>query len=75
MKKILVVDDENSVRDLIQLILKREKYEVIIASDGKSALLAAKEQKPDLIIWTLCCLTSAVMMCVKRYTAVRRYLL
>lgn len=53
MKKILVVDDENSVRDLIQLILKREKYEVIIASDGKSALLAAKEQKPDLIILDL----------------------
>lgn len=53
MKKILVVDDENSVRDLIQLILKREKYEVITASDGKSALVSAKEQKPDLIILDL----------------------
>ncbi len=53
MKKILVVDDENSVRDLIQLILKREKYEVITACDGKSALVCAKNQKPDLIVLDL----------------------
>ena len=53
MKKILIVDDENSIRDLIQLILKKERYEVITASDGKSALMAAKVDKPDLIILDL----------------------
>jgi len=53
MKKILVVDDENSVRDLIQLILKRENYEIITVSDGKSAIEASKTEKPDLIILDL----------------------
>lgn len=38
MKKILVVDDEPSLRDLVELILKREKYEVATAVDGKTAL-------------------------------------
>ncbi|OPZ88632.1 MAG: Transcriptional regulatory protein YycF [Firmicutes bacterium ADurb.Bin419] len=53
MKKILVVDDENSVRDLIQLILKRENYEVITAVDGNSALETLKTIRPDLIILDL----------------------
>lgn len=50
MKKILVVDDEPSLRDLVELILKREKYEVATASDGKSALSLAESFKPDLIL-------------------------
>lgn len=53
MIKILVVDDENSVRDLIQLILKRENYEVITAVDGNSALEILKTVRPDLIILDL----------------------
>jgi DNA-binding response OmpR family regulator len=50
MKKILVVDDEPSLRDLLELILKREKYEVATAIDGKSALSLAETFKPDLIL-------------------------
>ena len=53
MIKILVVDDEKSVRDLIQLILKRENYEVITAVDGNSALEILKTVRPDLIILDL----------------------
>lgn len=50
MKKILVVDDEPSLRDLVELVLKREKYEVATASDGSSALALAESFKPDLIL-------------------------
>lgn len=50
MKKIMVVDDEPSLRDLVELVLKREKYEVATASDGKSALALADTFKPDLIL-------------------------
>jgi len=50
MKKILVVDDEPSLRDLMELVLKREKYEVAAAADGKSALSLVREFKPDLIL-------------------------
>ncbi len=50
MKKILVVDDEPSLRDLVELILKREKYEVATAADGKTALAMAEAFKPDLIL-------------------------
>lgn len=50
MKKILVVDDEPSLRDLVELVLKREKYEVATAADGKTALAMAEALKPDLIL-------------------------
>lgn len=50
MKKILVVDDEPSLRDLVELILVREKYEVATAEDGKSALALVESFKPDLIL-------------------------
>jgi DNA-binding response OmpR family regulator len=50
MKKVLVVDDEPSVRDLVELILKREKYEVATAPDGKTALSLVQAFKPDLIL-------------------------
>ena len=50
MKKILVVDDDPSLRDLVELVLKREKYEVATAADGKTALAMAEAFKPDLIL-------------------------
>ncbi len=50
MKKILVVDDEPSLRDLVELVLKREKYEVATAVDGKTALELVESFKPDLIL-------------------------
>ncbi len=49
-KKILVVDDEQSVRDFFQLMLPAEGYEVLLASNGAEALLAAQSGQPDLIL-------------------------
>ena len=48
--KILVVDDESSIRDLLVSYLKAEGYEYEIAADGPSALEVAKTFAPDLIV-------------------------
>lgn len=52
-RKILVVDDEDSVRELIELYLKKESFEVVHAKDGKEALRLNGEHHPDLIILDL----------------------
>jgi DNA-binding response OmpR family regulator len=52
-KKILLVDDEPKVCDLIRAYLVKDGYEVITAADGKSALEQAQRHKPDLIVLDL----------------------
>lgn len=48
--KILLVDDERSILDLLTAYLKPEGYQVFTAMDGPSALKAARAFKPDLIV-------------------------
>jgi two-component system alkaline phosphatase synthesis response regulator PhoP len=48
--KILVVDDEQSILDLVTAYLRREGYEVRTAMDGPGGLKAARAYKPDLIV-------------------------
>ena len=50
MAKILVIDDEPSITNLVSAYLKPEGYEVYIAADGNAGLKAARAFKPDLII-------------------------
>ena len=50
MTKILVVDDEPSITNLVSAYLKPEGYEVYTASNGDAGLKAARAFKPDLII-------------------------
>ena len=50
MAKILVVDDEPSIVNLVAAYLKPEGYEVYTAMDGPSGLKAARAFKPDLVI-------------------------
>ncbi|HVO66534.1 MAG TPA: response regulator [Syntrophales bacterium] len=52
-KKILVVDDEKDIVDLITYNLEQEKYTVVKAYDGESALDLVKTEKPDLIVLDL----------------------
>ncbi|RDI40896.1 response regulator YycF [Falsibacillus pallidus] len=49
-KKILVVDDEKPIADILQFNLKKEGYEVWCAHDGDEAIRMAEEFKPDLIL-------------------------
>jgi two-component system alkaline phosphatase synthesis response regulator PhoP len=53
MTKILVVDDEPSITNLVSAYLKPEGYEVYTATDGNAGLKAARTFKPDLIILDL----------------------
>ena len=50
MAKILVIDDEPSIVNLVSAYLKPEGYEVYTATDGPSGLKAARAYKPDLIV-------------------------
>ena len=50
MAKILVIDDEPSIVNLVGAYLKPEGYEVCTATDGPSGLKAARAYKPDLIV-------------------------
>jgi len=53
MTKILVIDDEPSILNLVGAYLKPEGYEVYTAADGNAGLKAARAFKPDLIILDL----------------------
>lgn len=52
-KKILVVDDEERLRILLQSYLRQEGFEVVTAADGREALFMARQEQPDLIILDL----------------------
>jgi DNA-binding response OmpR family regulator len=47
--RILVVDDEPEVRNLLREVLKADGYEILTAGDGKEALQITLKEKPDLI--------------------------
>ena len=49
-KKILVVDDEESIRDVLHRILKGEGYDVRTASTGEEALARLAEGPADLVL-------------------------
>ena len=49
-KKILIVDDEKDMVDLLQIELEKEDYNVISAYDGENGLDKYLNEKPDLII-------------------------
>jgi len=53
MTKILVIDDEPSITNLVSAYLKPEGYEVFTAAEGNAGLKAARAFKPDLIILDL----------------------
>jgi two-component system alkaline phosphatase synthesis response regulator PhoP len=48
--KILVVDDEPAIVELVQYNLEREGFQVVTAVDGQAALAEAREEAPDLIV-------------------------
>ncbi len=53
MKKILVIDDEVAIRDLIELVLKRENYQVKTAENGAAGLREMDTFRPDLVLLDL----------------------
>ena len=51
--RVLVVDDERMVTDVVERYLRREGYDVSVAADGAEALKVAKEWAPDLVVLDL----------------------
>ncbi|MDT8407946.1 MAG: response regulator, partial [Methylococcales bacterium] len=49
-QKILIVDDENDIRELVSDILDDEGYEVITAANAEQADLAYRQHQPDLVL-------------------------
>ena len=50
MKRLLVVDDDSFVREMLRDLLEEKGYEVVEAEDGPTALAAVSERVPDLVI-------------------------
>ena len=51
--KILLVDDEPMVTDVMERYLRREGFQVLLAADGEAAVTTAQESAPDLILLDL----------------------
>lgn len=52
-KLVLIVDDDESVRDLLEFIVKKEGFRVEKAADGEEALAKARSANPDIILLDL----------------------
>ena len=50
MSKVLLVEDDNNLREIYEARLAAEGYEIITAQNGEEALVVAKQNKPDLIV-------------------------
>ncbi|MGH7296445.1 MAG: sigma 54-interacting transcriptional regulator, partial [Polyangiaceae bacterium] len=53
MSHILVVDDERSMRELLQIVLKRSGHQVTLASSGDDAIAVVQATPPDLVVQDL----------------------
>jgi two-component system OmpR family response regulator len=49
-KKVLVVDDDRSLTELLQMVLEDAGYEVELAENGREAILSAAREPPDLVV-------------------------
>ena len=47
---VLIVDDEESIREILKYNLEREKFEVFEAADGEEAIRVCAEHSPNLIL-------------------------
>ncbi len=50
MKKILIVDDQKEIRELVEVTLRLEDYQIFQAKSGDEAIKIARVERPDLVI-------------------------
>lgn len=50
MAKLMLVEDDNNLREIYEARLQAEGYTIVTAQDGEEALVVAKAEKPDLIV-------------------------
>ena len=78
-KKILIVEDEANIRELLRLYLEREGYAVIEAENGVEGIKLWKSEKPDMLLldvmmpvmdgWAVCDLCCSTLKEVKKHRA------
>ena len=52
-KTVMIVDDDDNIRELLEFVLKKEGFQVVQAADGEEALQKIPTGKPDLILLDL----------------------
>ena len=52
-RRILIADDESSIREILSIQLARLGYEVLLASDGEEAVALYEKERPDLVLMDL----------------------
>jgi DNA-binding response OmpR family regulator len=50
MTKIVLIDDDNDLRDMVKHLLEREEYQVYATGDGNLGIKYVREEKPALLI-------------------------
>ena len=53
MTKILVIDDEQGIRNLLDTLLRRKGYDVVLAESGRQGLELYRRERPDVIVLDL----------------------
>ena len=53
MSKILVIDDEQGIRNLLDTLLSLKSYEVVLASNGQKGLELFRRERPDVVVLDL----------------------
>lgn len=49
-KKVLIVDDDSNICELLRLYLEKDGYDIVIANDGESAIVKFNLDEPDIIL-------------------------
>lgn len=53
MSKILVIDDEQGIRHLLDTLLRRKGYEMVLAENGRKGLELFRRERPDVVVLDL----------------------
>ncbi len=53
MAKVLVIDDESGIRDLLDTLLRRKGYDVVLAENGRKGLECFRREHPDVLVLDL----------------------
>ena len=53
MAKLLVIDDEEGIRNLLDIILRRQGYDVVLADGGRKGLDLLRRERPDVVVLDL----------------------
>jgi len=70
-KTILIVDDEEDIRETVRTIMEKEGYKVLVAVSGDDCLKQLKTEKPDLILMDIMMPGTPVREVVKKIRGVK----